>query len=142
MIRRVHYRRKNTYRTAGNKIHVVKTPGILVWFNDVQVEHWQYSTEQRREKAKFVVILAWSFKVFLIWDLRNSRDYLSQRELLLDLMVAPEVVRPLKQGKTYFMMLIRIMRAFLLEELKELKKMKVVKDQKKKGKKKEKTSKK
>ena len=57
-------------------------------------------------------------------------------------MVVQEALKPLRLGKTFFMMYIRIMRAFLLEELKELKKMKVVKDQKKKGKKKEKTSKK
>eukprot|EP00826_Nyctotherus_ovalis_P049884 TRINITY_DN605_c0_g1_i18.p1 TRINITY_DN605_c0_g1~~TRINITY_DN605_c0_g1_i18.p1 ORF type:complete len:102 (+),score=20.94 TRINITY_DN605_c0_g1_i18:47-352(+) len=29
MIRRVHYRRKHTYRTASNKVRVVKTPGTL-----------------------------------------------------------------------------------------------------------------
>ena len=57
-------------------------------------------------------------------------------------MVVQEALKPLRLGKTFFMMHTRIMRAFLLEELKELKKMKVVKDQKKKGKKKEKTSKK
>ena len=60
-----------------------------------------------------------------------------------DLMVALEVLKLSRPGtlNSIYFCLLRITRAFLLEELKELKKMKVEKDQKKKVKKKEKSKK-
>eukprot|EP00826_Nyctotherus_ovalis_P000265 TRINITY_DN0_c280_g1_i4.p2 TRINITY_DN0_c280_g1~~TRINITY_DN0_c280_g1_i4.p2 ORF type:complete len:122 (+),score=47.50 TRINITY_DN0_c280_g1_i4:112-477(+) len=121
MIRRVHYRRKHTYRTASNKVRVVKTPG------------GQLTIQYRFKKGKGQVCGDTGAKLQGIPHLRpKAFKRLSKTK--------KTVARPYGGTRTAEAVKTRIIRAFLLEELKELKKMKTVK--KPKDKKKSKTSKK
>eukprot|EP00830_Metopus_es_P013198 TRINITY_DN316_c0_g1_i3.p1 TRINITY_DN316_c0_g1~~TRINITY_DN316_c0_g1_i3.p1 ORF type:complete len:143 (-),score=32.40 TRINITY_DN316_c0_g1_i3:8-436(-) len=122
-IRRVHYRRKHTYRTASNKIRVVKTPG------------GQLTVQYRRKIAKGQVCGDTGAKL-------NGLPHLGPKAFKRLSKVKRAVSRPYGGSRSGEAVKTRIVRAFLLEELKELKKMKTVKDQKKKGKKKEKVAKK
>eukprot|EP01022_Parablepharisma_sp_SALTPOND_P028459 TRINITY_DN70_c0_g1_i1.p1 TRINITY_DN70_c0_g1~~TRINITY_DN70_c0_g1_i1.p1 ORF type:complete len:406 (-),score=21.56 TRINITY_DN70_c0_g1_i1:803-2020(-) len=123
MIRRVHYRRKHTYRTASNKIKVVKTPG------------GQLTIQYRKKRGKGQVCGDTGVKL-------QGIPHIGPKAFKRLSGTKKTIARPYGGTRSADAVKTRIVRAFLLEELKELKKIKVVKEQKKKGKEKKKAGKK